>query len=240
MKKELLFLSLSMILLLTPQFVLAQTKFEVHVGGAFPEGDFSRYNFDQAIFGNSGCAETGVDLGVKLFRPSSGNKNLYFTLSLDVINNALSKKFTDEIGSSMRASIENPNVKLSMTYPSYTNCPIMLGLSYNIPLDTRNDFYFDGGLGVNFISVSDMTLTAKYNGLSASETVSTESSQAFAGQIGVGVLFEKKINLGINYNLLGSYELHGKDKASNDSETTIPSTGTMSERTLNIYLGYRF
>jgi len=238
--KKVQFLSLLVIFSFIFQSISAQNKFEVHIGGALPQGGFADNNTDQAIYGSSGCAETGVLLGAKFLHQFSSIKDLSLTFSADYSINSLSQKFKDEVSSSLKNQINNTSVSLNFKYPSYTNIPILVGLNYDILINPQTDFFINGGIGINFVSVSDLTATAKFNGLSATETISTNSAQGFAGQIGGGILFGKRISLGINYNLLGSYKLSGKDKASNDAEVSIASLGSLSINTLNLYIGYRF
>ncbi len=214
-------------------------SFEVRACGSFPQGDFSNYVYEQTIFGNSGSADVGFDFGIKFCQPIKSIKNLSCTISIDYINNGLSQQFKDKFYADGKSAINNSSVNINMSYPTYTNIPIFAGLNYIIPIVAKYGLYVEGGIGTNFASVSDLIATAKYNGLSASSTISIKSSQALAGQIGAGFLFDKKISLGVNYNLLGSYSFSGTSKASNDLETVIPSEGKISITMLNIYLGYR-
>ncbi|MEI6752910.1 MAG: outer membrane beta-barrel protein [Paludibacter sp.] len=240
MKKKLSLLSLLFASIFSIQQINAQMNFEVRACGSLPQGDFSSNVYEQAIFGNSGSADFGFDIGIKLIEPIKSIKNLSFTISIDYLNNGLTQQFKDKTYANLKSAINNSSVSLNLSYPTYSNIPCMAGLNYFTPIDTKYGLYIDGGIGINLASVSDLIATAKYNGLSASSTISIKSSQALAGQIGAGFLFDKKISLGVNYNLLGTYSFSGTSKASNDSETAIPSEGKMSINTLNIYLGYRF
>jgi len=248
MKKNLLLVSLSIIFLLDIQHINAQMNvqmneqmnFEVRACGSFPQGDFSSNVYEQAIFGKSGSADTGFDFGIKFLQPIKSVKNLSCTISIDYVNNGLSQQFKDKFYADGKSAINNSSVSINISYPTYTNIPIFAGLNYTIPIDAKYELYIDGGIGTNFASVSDIIATIKYNGLSASSSISIKSSQALAGQIGAGFLFDKRISLGVNYNLLGTYSFSGTSKDSNDLETAIPSEGKISITMLNIYLGYRF
>lgn len=214
-------------------------SFEIHGCVSVPEGDFSNGIYEQTIFGNCGSADVGFDFGIKLLQPIKNIKNLSCTISIDYVNNGMSQQFKDKFYTDLKSSINNSSISTSITYPAYSNIPVFAGLNYKIPIDNKYGLFIDGGIGTNFASVSNLTVIAKYNGLSASSTISINSYQAFAGQIGTGFLFDKKISLGVYYNMLGRYSLSGKSKAPNDSESTIQSVGKMSITMLNIYLGYR-
>lgn len=245
MKNKQLSLSLLFVSIFGIQHINAQfdekMRFEVRACGSIPLGDFSNYySYNQVIFGNIGSADTGIDIGIKLRQPTKYINNLSITLSVDFIRNEVCKQYKDDLYSTLKRQINNSSMSLNLRYPAYTNIPILIGLNYDIPIDDRYGFYIDGGIGANFASVSDLSAAVELNGLTASSTISINPIQALAGQVGAGILYNKIINLGINYNMLGTYSFTGIAKASNVAEISIPSRGNMSITTFSIYLGYRF
>lgn len=73
----------------------AQTKSELQIGLAIPQGDFADDDEDYAIFDGSGVASTGFYLGYKLLSPLTTD-GLYWTFNAGIMYNDLQSDIKDE------------------------------------------------------------------------------------------------------------------------------------------------
>jgi|GEM_PF-874251 len=224
---------------------MAQGKFEIHLGISIPSGPFAEYNYNNSFFVGSGSATTGLEVGLKYLHPISPDKRLSLTASIDLIQNGMDQKFKDDFQKTMDNSLSQYGLKTSTKYPNYLNTPVLVGVNYRIPVDEKFSIYADAGLGLNFLSITDIVATAteymgQLKGGSQSSRIEFDSSTKFAAQVGAGFLFTNRYSIGLHYNQLGSYNITGRNVASNGKTTNINSEKAVDINQLCLTFGMLF
>ena len=100
----------------------AQTKSELQIGLAVPQGDFADDNEKYAIYRGDGVAGTGFYLGYKLLSPLSTD-GLYWTFNAGIMYNDLQSDFKDDWEDEMDDADD-------YSLPKYLNVPVLAGLQY--------------------------------------------------------------------------------------------------------------
>lgn len=209
----------------------AQTKNELQIGLAMPQGDFADDNEDDAIYSGSGVAKTGFYLGYKLLVPIKID-SLYWTFSPGIMYNGLQEDFKDYIDDEME------DFDVDYTLPTYFNIPILAGLQYEKSLSDGFSLYGDAGVGLNILYITDLSYST--DNYEISETYDPSLKLGF--KIGAGIVLQDKFTIGVNYMNLGKHKVeyeweekiynsknHDKDKF--DKALSISS--------LNIIIGLR-
>jgi len=230
-------------------FAHAKDNFEVHTGISIPSGSFADNNYNNSIFNGSGNAVTGVSAGVKYSFHLNSLKNLSVTLGIDIIQNGISQDFKDQFQQSIDNSIDNTVdnfvMKIKVKYCNYVNIPVLLGVRYKIPLNDKLSLYADAGMGVNFSSLTDMTMTPYYTGSFRPQyqpqpaSISFSPTSKFATQLGGGVLINN-ISIGLHYNQLGVYEFKGLSTSSSGNTSVINPESGLNINFYTLIIGLHF
>lgn len=209
MKKIMLF-----VLILTSSIAIskAQGSFQLHVGPAFPTGDFADDSYENAIWGGDGCASMGLNLGIKYYSPLKPS-GLSLVFGLDFMYNPLSKDFKDDLEDDWDGE--------DITFPKYINIPFLAGLNYQIPVSEKLAFFGEGSLGFNILKITKIKTEA--DSYEYSEKFSP--SVKFSYTLGGGMWIQDKYSIGLNYYGLGSHkcdseweETYSGDSDSGDDE----------------------
>lgn len=227
--KKYLFIS---VLLVSCVFALnAQTKSELQIGLAMPQGDFADDDADDAIYDGSGVAGTGFYLGYKLLSPLKTD-GLFWTLNAGIMYNDLQSDFKDDL----EAEFDDYD---DYSLPKYINIPLLAGLQYEKPLSNGLKLYGEAGLGLNILKLTNMS--ASEDDYEMSMTFKPSASLGF--KIGAGIVLQDKYIIALNYMNLGSHkvkyeyeEVYDGDRESDDDkfEKALPISS------LNITFGIRF
>jgi len=209
----------------------AQTKSELQIGLAMPQGDFADDDEDDAIFDGSGVAATGFYLGYKLLSPLKTD-GLYWTFNAGIMYNDLQSDFKDDIEDEMDDADD-------FSLPKYLNVPILAGLQYEKSSSDGFKLYGEAGLGLNVLKLTN---------LSASEDDSEmkmtfKPSVKLGYKIGAGIVLQDKYTISLNYLGLGSHkvkyeyeeEFYGYSASDDDKFEKA-----LSVSSLNITFGIRF
>ena len=209
----------------------AQTKSELQIGLAMPQGDFADDDEDDAIFDGSGVAATGFYLGYKLLSPLKTD-GLYWTFNAGIMYNDLQSDFKDDWEDEMD-DVDDYSL------PKYLNVPILAGLQYEKSLSDGLSLYGEAGLGLNILKLTNY---------SASEDdyemkTTFKPSVKLGYKIGAGIILQDKYTISLNYLGLGShkvkyeyeYEYYGESESDDDKFDKA-----LSVSSLNITFGIRF
>ena len=209
----------------------AQTKSELQIGLAMPQGDFADDDEEDAITNGSGVAGTGFYLGYKLLSPLKAD-GLYWTFNAGIMYNDLQSDFKDDLEDQMDDADD-------FSLPKYLNVPILAGLQYEKSLSDGFKLYGEAGLGLNVLKLTN---------LSASEDdyemkMTFKPSVKLGYKIGAGIVLQDKYTLSLNYLGLGSHKVKYETKYESDGDSETDDDKfekALSVSSLNITFGIRF
>lgn len=209
----------------------AQTKSELQIGLAMPQGDFADDDEDDAIYDGSGVAGTGFYLGYKLLSPLKTD-GLYWTFNAGIMYNDLQSDFKDDIDDEMDDADD-------YSLPKYLNVPILVGLQYEKSISDGVNLYGEAGLGLNILKLTNLSYSE--DGYEYSETF--KPSVKLGYKIGAGIVLQDKYTISLNYLGLGShkvkYECEEDDYGDREHDDD-KFEKALSVSSLNITFGIRF
>ena len=209
----------------------AQTKSELQIGLAMPQGDFADDDEDDAIFDGSGVASTGFYLGYKILSPLKTD-GLYWTFNAGIMYNDLQSDFKDDLEDEMDDADD-------YSLPKYLNVPILAGLQYEKSLSDGFKLYGEAGLGLNILKLTNRS--ASKDDYEFKETF--KPSVKLGYKIGAGIVLQDKYTISLNYLGLGSHKVkyEHEEKYDGDSESYDDKfEKALSVSSLNITFGIRF
>lgn len=208
----------------------AQTKNELQIGLAMPQGDFADDDEDDAIFDGSGIAGTGLYLGYKLLSPLETD-GLYWTFNAGIMYNDLQSDYKDDLEDEWDTD--------DFSSPKYLNVPIFAGLQYEKSLSDGFILYGEAGLGLNVLKLTN---------LSASEDdyemkFTFKPSVKLGYKIGAGIVLQDKYTISLNYLGLGSHKVKYESEVEYDGDSESEDDKfekALSVSSLNITFGIFF
>jgi hypothetical protein len=217
--------------------------FSVHVGGAFPVGNFGEEPmssgddpFDTGRF----SASPGFNVGIKGKFPIAPNNGLGIFLSADLIYNGLKGMARDQFDDAEAEGIE-------VTRPKYLNIPVFAGLNYRYDFTPTTGLWIESGVGPSFRMITNMEMSGSEDGYTYTERYKYKMQTAFGLQVGGGIMLNDQISIGVHYYGLGKAkikeELRWTENESGTSESgTDPYTypRKSAQNSIIIRLGYHF
>src|SRR5690606_2017064 len=100
----------------------SQTKNELQIGLANPQGKFADDNEKKFLYKGSGLANSGIFLGYKLLSPLNSS-GLYWTFNLGIMYNNLEKGYKEDLEEDLEDAKD-------YTLQKYINIPMLFGLQY--------------------------------------------------------------------------------------------------------------
>lgn len=196
----------------------AQHTYEFHMGLSSPSGDFADDDVNNAISNGSGCAASGINLGLKYFAPTK-SKGLSMFIGVDFLYNGLTSDFKDFAKEEMLDG--------DVTYPKYINVPVLVGLNQSFELTNELQLFGEAGLGLNFFKITNLSMSgSEYlydygTEIDYSATMKFDSMVKLCCSIGAGLIIRDKYTLSLNYKPLGAYKMNYTStyKAFGESET---------------------
>jgi opacity protein-like surface antigen len=183
----------------------SQDEFSIHAGPAMPTGTFAS---EDTKSNDTGGADLGYNLGIE-YKHTLSNKGLYMFASADYMNNG----FTNKTKNDMNDGVSQ------FTFPKYSNIPIIGGFSVEMHTSRRVYIFGSVGAGINYFSLSDMTIK---NGGQTS-TITFNRSNEFAFKFSTGLIINKKYTLSISYFGLGDHKITAYAVAPNGDKLTTTS-----------------
>jgi len=209
----------------------AQTKSELQIGLAMPQGDFADDDEDDAIYDGSGVAGTGFYLGYKLLSPLKTD-GLYWTFNAGIMYNDLQSDFKDDIDDEMDDADD-------YSLPKYLNVPILVGLQYEKSISDGVNLYGEAGLGLNILKLTNLSYSE--DDYEYSETF--KPSVKLGYKIGAGIVLQDKYTISLNYLGLGSHKVKYEWEEDYDGDREHDDDKfekALSVSSLNITFGIRF
>ena len=209
----------------------AQTKSELQIGLAVPQGDFADDDEDDAINDGSGVAGTGFYLGYKLLSPLSTD-GLYWTFNAGIMYNDLQSDFKDDLEDVWDDADD-------YSIPKYFNVPILAGLQYEKTISDGLNLFGEAGVGLNILKITNLS----YEKGDYEELRTFKPSVGLGFKIGAGIVLQEKYTISLNYLGLGShkvkyeYELEYYGQSESDDDKFDKA---LSVSSLNITFGIRF
>ena len=197
----------------------AQTKSELQIGLAMPQGDFADDDEDDAIFDGSGVASTGFYLGYKILSPLKTD-GLYWTFNAGIMYNDLQSDFKDDLEDEMDDADD-------YSLPKYLN------------VSDGFKLFGEAGLGLNILKLTNRS--ASKDDYEFKETF--KPSVKLGYKIGAGIVLQDKYTISLNYLGLGSHKVkyEHEEKYDGDSESYDDKfEKALSVSSLNITFGIRF
>lgn len=226
----------------------AQTKSELQIGLAVPQGDFADDKKD-AIYHGDGVAGTGFYLGYKLLSPLSTD-GLYWTFNAGIMYNDLQSDYKDDWEDEMDYADD-------YSLPKYFNVPILAGLQYEKTISDGLNLFGEAGVGLNILKITNQSYEEDdyayevgyyvYEVGYYEELTTFKPSVKLGFKIGAGIVLQEKYTISLNYLGLGShkvkyeyekeFEYHGGSVSESDDDKFDKA---LSVSSLNITFGIRF
>ena len=209
----------------------AQTKSELQIGLAMPQGDFADDDEEDAISNGSGVAGTGFYLGYKLLSPLKTD-GLYWTFNAGIMYNDLQSDFKDDLEDEMYNADD-------FSLPKYLNVPILAGLQYEKSLSDGFKLYGEAGLGFNVLKLTNFSAS----GDDYEMKTTFNPSVKLGYKIGAGVVLQDKYTISLNYLGLGSHKVKYEYEEEYDGHSDSGDDKfdkALSVSSLNITFGIRF
>jgi hypothetical protein len=221
----------------------AQTKSELQIGLAVPQGDFADDKKD-AIYHGDGVAGTGFYLGYKLLSPLSTD-GLYWTFNAGIMYNDLQSDYKDDWEDEMDDADD-------YSLPKYFNVPILAGLQYEKTISDGLNLFGEAGVGLNILKITNLSYEIDYYEYYYEyykEYLRTFKPSVKLGfKIGAGIVLQEKYTISLNYLGLGSHKVKYETETEYYRESESVSVRSdddkfdkaLSVSSLNITFGIRF
>lgn len=171
---------------------------------SLPSGDFGDDDIEDE---DAGLAKTGFGVDLSIDIPMN-TENLYIHINASAIYNPIDVDELTEVFQNQSSDwTYTTNDPYSMSFP------IMGGIKYYQPLSETSKFYFQGELGLNINSMSEIEVEGKekdfYQGddKKSIRSYDHEVATAFGIGVGGGFLINEKLRLGLKYLDLGKHEI---------------------------------
>lgn len=216
----------------------AQTKSELQIGLAVPQGDFADDKKD-AIYHGDGVAGTGFYLGYKLLSPLSTD-GLYWTFNAGIMYNDLQSDYKDDWEDEMDYADD-------YSLPKYFNVPILAGLQYEKTISDGLNLFGEAGVGLNILKITNLSYEIDYYEYYKEYLRTFKPSVKLGFKIGAGIVLQEKYTISLNYLGLGSHKVKYETETEyyRESESVSESDDdkfdkALSVSSLNITFGIRF
>lgn len=214
----------------------AQTKSELQIGLAVPQGNFADDDWYEAIYDGDGVAGTGFYLGYKLLSPLSTD-GLYWTFNAGIMYNDLQSDFKDYLVE------EEVYYADDYSLPKYFNVPILAGLQYEKTISDGLNLFGEAGVGLNILKITNLSSEED----NYEELTTFKPSVGLGFKIGAGIVLQEKYTISLNYLGLGSHKVKYEYESEYESEYYSESESyddkferALSVSSLNITFGIRF
>ena len=208
----------------------AQTKSELQIGLAVPQGDFADDKKD-AIYHGDGVAGRGFYLGYKLLSPLSTD-GLYWTFNAGIMYNDLQSDYKDDREDEMDDADD-------YSLPKYFNVPILAGLQYEKTISDGLNLFGEAGLGLNILKITNES----YEKDDYEKLTTFKPSVGLGFKIGAGIVLQEKYTISLNYLGLDSHKVKYEDEYEYYGESVSYDDKfdkALSVSSLNITFGIRF
>ena len=176
----------------TTDHIYSQSRFDVHLGPAFPLSKFGLYGANNTMSDPTIGINTGVkysyifsDIGIGAFA------------GMDFMYNGINKEYKEEVEKWAETLSEDPT-----TYHKYYNIPFSTGLCYDYRLNDNLLLSSNAGLTVNCFLISDTEYWSSKS--------STAPAFSIGGRIGAGLIIKDRVSISLDYLGLGNHTVSGE------------------------------
>lgn len=216
------FVSISCIVLFaTTHQIYSQSRFDIHMGPAFPLSKFGLYGINEFMSDPT----TGINAGVKYAYLFSA-KGIGAYAGIDFLFNGIRKEYKEEV-----EKYELPLRGDTPVYHAYYNLPFSTGICYDYRLNDKLLLSGNAGLTVNCLLISDTDLGI-YEFI-------TEPAFGLGGRIGAGLIIKDRVGIHLDYLGLGSHAVSG-ESISGISQTKEGFSKDLSIHLLTLTAGIVF
>jgi len=206
----------------------SQSRYNIHVGLAFPLSKIDMYAISYNDYTVSSSAKTGINVGLQYFYQFP-NRGIGIFAGIDFVYNDIINEYKDSA-----ESILGDLGHESFEFPKYYNIPISAGLEYIYEINEKLSLFSSIGVTYNFFKVTDYTYDNTFGDLA--------HLADWANNIGfktaIGILYKQKVSISIDFLGLGKHEVDVKLVDSGTVE--MEGTGEVKVNMLMVTLGWNF
>ena len=221
---KLLLVLLFLLPTLTESF--SQSRFNIHVGPAFPLSKIDMYEIRYNDNTVSSSAKTGINIGLQ-YSYQFTNRDIGIFAGIDFVYNNIINEF--------KVSMDTLFSRYeSFVFPKYYNIPISAGLEYKYKINEKYSLLCNLGITYNFFKVTDYT----YDTMFGDMLFETDLANSFGFRTAIGILYKQKASISIDFLGLGKHEVDIKmiDTGTLEMEGTKEAKVNM----LTLTLGWNF
>jgi hypothetical protein len=194
-------LTVLLLVLTTLTDSFSQSRFNIHVGPAFPLSKIDMYTVNYSdIYTVSSSAKTGINIGLQ-YSYQFPNRGIGIFAGLDFVYNDIINEFKVSMD-----SIFSDFGYESYEFPKYYNIPISAGLEYIYEINEKFSLLCNLGMTYSFFKVTDYTHDTMFGDYAYEAD--------WASNIGfktvIGILYKQKASISIDFLGLGKHEVDVK------------------------------
>lgn len=171
---------------------ISQSRFNIHVGSAFPLSDFGLYGANNTMSDPT----IGINTGMR-YSYIFSSIGIGAFAGMDFMYNGISKEFKEEVEQS-----DAPFMEEDPIFHKYYNIPFSTGICYDFRLNENLLLSSNAGLTVNCFLISD----SKY----WSSESSTDPAFSVGGRIRAGLIIKDRVSISVDYLGLGNHTVSGE------------------------------
>jgi opacity protein-like surface antigen len=218
-----------LLLLTTLSDSFSQSRFNIHVGPAFPLSKIDMYTVHYSdVYTVSSSAKTGINIGLQ-YSYQFPNRGIGIFAGVDFVYNDIINEFKV----SMDSIFSDFGYK-SYEFPKYYNIPISAGLEYIYEINEKFSLLCNLGLTYNFFKATDYT----FDYTSGDYAYEADWATNFGFKTAIGILYKQKASISIDFLGLGKHEVDIKRIKSG----TVEMEGTEEAKVnmLTLTVGWNF
>jgi opacity protein-like surface antigen len=218
-----------LLLLTTLSDSFSQSRYNIHVGPAFPVSGIDMYTLHYSdVYTVSASAKTGINIGLQ-YSYQFPNRGIGIFAGLDFVYNDIINEFKVSID-----TILSHIGHESHEFPKYYNIPISAGLEYIYEINEKFSLLCNLGMTYNFFKVTDYTYDYTFGDYAYEADWATN----FGFKAAIGILYKQKASISIDFLGLGKHEVDVKmaDTGTVEDEFIAEAKVNM----LTVTLGWNF
>jgi len=207
----------------------SQSRFNIHVGPAFPVSKIDMYTVNYSdVYTVSASAKTGINIGLQ-YSYQFPNRGIGIFAGIDFVYNDIINEY--KVSMDTLFSVFGYE---SYEFPKYYNIPISAGLEYLYEINEKFSLLCNLGMTYNFFKVTNYT----YDTMFGDFAYEADWANNFGFKTAIGVLYKQKASFSIDFLGLGKHEVDIKtiDSGTVEDEGTVEAKVNM----LTLTFGWNF
>ena len=179
----------------------SQSRFNIHIGPAFPVSKIDIYTINYSdVYTVSSSAKTGINAGIQ-YAYQFPNRGIGIFAGLDFVYNDIINEYKVSMDTLMSGfGWEN------YVFPKYYNIPISAGLEYIYEINEELSLLSNVGMTYNFFKVTDYT----YDTMFSEVLHEADWASNIGFKAAIGILYKQKASLSIDFLGLGKHDVNIK------------------------------